>query len=322
MSWQSFGSAFFCLDLVGVLRLYRWICWLTMTKACALDQHWLPIDGSRSDGVSVALSRLILAVAFFLAGCQSAPLAVWQTASTIARAKAPPVSLVPGMRFLQVVSPAGVAYMALGDLEPSARALMLAPGQRVAGVQATVESGPATTSSTQATVEVWYSAGKQVLRLEQGRVVSTAGLPVDWRSVRTSARPAWSAAVSAPAQYYRVRDEMPGYRFGLLEQVMVRSVQRPSAAWAAAVDADAKFAWFTEESVPWTAPEGQPGRQRAASGSPSLPLAWFAVDLQAPGEPVVFSRQCLSSMFCLDLQPLAPVKSTGVPAASSRQGRS
>jgi hypothetical protein len=280
------------------------------------------LDLSNLIGCQTAANVLTVGVALLLAGCQSAPLAIWQTASAIVKAERPTVPNVPGVRFLQVDSPAGLAFMALGDTEPSVSALVLAPsgGDAMAHGPSAAPAVPA--PPVPLGVEVWYSAGRQVLRLQQGRVVSTAGLPVDWHEVRTSVRPAWSAVLNAPAHYYRIRDEKPAYSFGLLDQVTVRAVQRPNAAWADAVGAGVKVAWFTEDAVPWAAQSGLPDAKGGPrSGQSALPLAWFAVDLQAPGEPVVFSRQCLSKAFCLNLQPVAPARGAAGSAAAAGKER-
>jgi hypothetical protein len=233
-----------------------------------------------------------------LGGCQSATTAIWQTVAVTAQPGALTPPAVPGVQFLKVGSPAGTAYMVLGDVEPAA-----------GGHKA----------------EVWYSAGRQVLRLERGRLASTAGLPVDWRAVNNSPPPAWSSALAGHVFYMRVRDEVPDYRFGIVERVVMRAAQPPAAAWANALAGRPNVTWFTEEAEPWQPVAVQPllrlnkpasapvqaaaPSSREPSQRQALPLAWFAVDLKAPGEPVVFSRQCLSPALCLELQP--------VPAAPS-----
>jgi len=221
-----------------------------------------------------------------LSGCQSAPLAIWQTAALAVQPGTVARPVAPGVNFMKVVSPSGVAYMVLGDEE--------AP----AGAEGT---GP---------VQVWYSAGKQVLRLHQGRVAGTAGLPVDWRSVRAGPRPPWAQALNGPVVYGRERDEMPGYRFQILERVTVRSVQTPAESWAAAVAGRQTLAWFTEEAEAVDHAMTGPGQGKSTAEASrnqqrtKLPVAWFAVDLQAAGQPVVFSRQCLSPAFCLTMEPM------------------
>ena len=275
------------------------------TLATPLLRGW----GERTPIVALITSGVLA----LLAGCQSAPLAVWQTFAAGVRpgdASAPPA--VAGVQFLKVRSPSGVAFMVLGDTEPPA-AVLATPASAV-GAPPAVGAGSVAPRSAAAAVDVWYSAGRQVLRLEQGRVVSTAGLPVDWRAVRTSPRPAWSSALNGPVHYLRSRDEMPGYRFGVLERVTIRPSPGPDAAWARAVSNRPHLAWFTEAAEPWLVAQAQarirgehPERATAdrAGLAPALPVAWFAVDLQSPGEPVVFSRQCLSLALCLDIEPVS-----------------
>jgi hypothetical protein len=233
-----------------------------------------------------------------LAGCQSAPVAVWQTLAAAIQSGPDGPPAVPNVSFLRVVSPSGTAFLVLGDTD-------------------TVDGG--------GRAQVWYSAGRQVLRLEQGRLSSTAGLPVDWRFVSTSSRPTWSSVQATPGAYFRRRDEFPGYRFGITERVTVRAAQPPAAGWVRQWTGRPGVAWFAEEAEPWQQadrplPPAASARSPLLAGAESsrrhnLPTAWFAVDLKAPGEPVLYSRQCLSREFCLELEPVVSVPPAAVPAS-------
>jgi len=157
-----------------------------------------------------------------------------------------------------------------------------------------VDQGPA------GPLQVWYSAGRQVLRLQQGRVAGSAGLTVDWAAVDWQGLPAtWSAAGAVPLQYLRVRDVMPGHWAGVRERVTLARTAAPAhLALPGITEAEwRRWVWFTEEATPVDA-GGRPLR-----GGVRLPPALYAVDLGQPGEPVLYSRQCLAPDFCLEIQP-------------------
>lgn len=142
----------------------------------------------------------------------------------------------------------------------------------------------------QGEIEVWYSAKREVIKTQNGRIVGTAGLELDWRQLRfTSPPPAWDAIPPEGATYSRSRDVSPGYRYGILEQVELRPVpavpplQLPSAV-------PAGFAG----SVRWY-------RESVIGGRAPLPPAWFAWGAHDGQPTVVYSEQCLAEGFCLKL---------------------
>lgn len=138
----------------------------------------------------------------------------------------------------------------------------------------------------QGDIEVWYSAQGEVLRLQHGRLVGAAGLPVEWRRVTFSQTPpAWHAVPPEGARFTSLRDEQPGYRLGLVEQVLLTPLSKspllPNPAFA-------KAAWFQES-------------YSDAHGG-SRPEAWFALGRYGDQNAIVYSRQCLSASVCLSLQ--------------------
>jgi hypothetical protein len=145
-------------------------------------------------------------------------------------------------------------------------------------------------------VEVWYSALGEVIKTIHGRIVSTTGLPVDWARVKYAKRPVgWGALGGSDFFYERQRDERPSYR--------VRHVERVEATF---------FSTRKASTLPFMLPSSLPEeraqrlfwfRERVSSPAASgLPDAWFALSGQAGKETLVFSRQCLSESFCLNLQ--------------------
>lgn len=139
----------------------------------------------------------------------------------------------------------------------------------------------------QGEIEVWYSAQGEVLRLQNGRLVGAAGLPVEWRRVvYPQTPPAWHAVPPAGARFTSLRDEQPGYRLGLTEQVLLTPLPKsplklPNPAFATAT-------WFQES-------------YSDVHGT-SRPDAWFAFGNYGGLKTIVYSRQCLSVDVCLSLQ--------------------
>jgi hypothetical protein len=170
------------------------------------------------------------------------------------------VVLSPGFRYLKVTAKGREALMVLGYVD----------------------------SHPDGVIETWYSSLGEVLRLQNGRVLSTAGLETDWKSVRFHELPTWSALVGRTSVvFHRARDEMPGHRYGLKDRVRIYAVPPPEDAHLVGVNPKTLI-WF-EEKV-----EGE------ASATPS---ARYGVRLGAgvPPQPV-YGEQCLSANFCLAWQ--------------------
>jgi len=144
----------------------------------------------------------------------------------------------------------------------------------------------------QGEVEVWYSAQGEVLRLQNGRLVGAAGLPVEWRRVAyPQTPPAWQSVSAEGVRFSSVRDEQPGYRLGRVEQVVLTPLSKPPLDLAAPALATAT--WFQES---YTDARG-----------PTRPNGWFALGNYGGQKAIVYSRQCLSPSVCLSLQ-LWPLK--------------
>ena len=147
-------------------------------------------------------------------------------------------------------------------------------------------------------IEVWYSAQNQVIKLQNGRIVATHGLAVDWPAVRfAAAPPAWAQLAAdtgaAVAAFEREHDELPAYRYGVREGVELRMLaQAPPLAGPGSLAADLakRYAWFAETATPLGAPEG------------GVLTNWYAWGLHLGQPKVVFSEQCLKPDFCLRLQ--------------------
>jgi len=140
-------------------------------------------------------------------------------------------------------------------------------------------------------IEVWYSAKHEVIKTQNGRIIATFALETDWRAVRFRPTPLqWSDQRSNGAKFERIRDEMPGYRYSISDQIEIRSwpggpPQGVSAALNRSGSADLQ--WFQEATLSST------GR--------IMPPAWFAWGRLGGNFTVVYSEQCLAPEFCLRL---------------------
>ncbi len=127
--------------------------------------------------------------------------------------------LNPNFRYLRVTIGGRVVLLALGNKDADSR-------------------GP---------VEVWYSAEREVLRLQHGRVVGAVGLTTEWRDVLLPALPSWSALARGDKafRWTRTRDVMPGYRFGVKDTLSLRVVEEPKRGELQGLDSQ-RLTWFEE----------------------------------------------------------------------------
>jgi hypothetical protein len=160
-------------------------------------------------------------------------------------------------------------------------------------------------------VEVWYSNKGEVVRLRDGRLVGTTGLATDWRDVRYTSLPAWpTGGVDAPApssaqRFVRERDLMPGYRFGIRDDVVRTAIAPPRDSALVSV-APASLHWFEERSA-------------SSPAAASVPPARFAISIsESSGTPrVVYSEQCISSDLCMSFERWTPsTPAAGTPSSA------
>lgn len=153
----------------------------------------------------------------------------------------------------------------------------------------------------QGDIEVWYSAKREVIKTQNGRIVGTSGLEVDWRAVRfQTPPPAWSNALMQEGHYQRSRDEMPGHRYAITDQVELKPwLGQPPLMLPNLLNStqtNHNYRWFQEITL--------------TTSDPSLPPSWFAWGLYKDQPTVVYSEQCLSPTFCLKLQRWPAQEST------------
>ena len=147
--------------------------------------------------------------------------------------------------------------------------------------------------SEHGTIEVYYSASGEVVRLLNGRIVGAVGLTAEWRQVSTAA-PEWRRLLkeAQPVRYVRTRDVMPGYRSGVRDELIVQAVPVPERRTALQVLDPASLTWFEERFA---------AAERTRSPE-TLPPALVAVETTASGATAVYGEQCLAPEFCFTWQ--------------------
>lgn len=204
------------------------------------------------------VSALVLPLAFGC-GCAPSTIAVIDTVQSVARRDtgAAALSLDPRFRYLRVTTQGGrVSFLALGYVD----------------------------NTPQGPLEVWYSAERQVLRLQNGRLAGATGVATEWHGVSLPPLPSWRELGREPAPYRwsRTRDMMPGYRYGLRDTLEVRQIGPPSRSQLVGLDA-LHFTWFEETSA-------------------TLPPARYAVQIDEGSGTVVYAEQCLAPELCVSWQ--------------------
>ena len=212
-----------------------------------------------------------------LSGCSSAGNAILQTLP-YAYGRNPGVDnarLNPNFRYLRVTVRGRVALLALGYID----------------------------GNPQGPIEVWYSAERELLRLQNGRLVGAVGLTTEWRNVTVPELPSWSAAARADRafRWTRTRDVMPGYRFGVTDKLLLHVVAPPARSAIQGLDPQ-HLTWFEErvDSDPKAGLSAVLGNGMVADAP--LPPARYAVDFQGGQETVVYGEQCLAADLCFTWQ--------------------
>ena len=211
------------------------------------------------------LQKLCLTcVSLLLTACTSSGSAIWDSIRAGVR-PTPPVdqsTLNRDVSYLRLLVDGREVYLALGYVD----------------------------DQPQGAVEVWYSAGREVLRLQGGRVVGTAGVLTEWRQVVLPDFPTWRA-MAGGYRWTRVRDVMPGYRMGVTDMLDVRGIPAPPDVKLTGFE-DVALVWFEERAE--TTP---------ADPSLRLPPARYAVHVDEDGtETVVYGEQCLAADLCFTWQ--------------------
>ena len=150
-------------------------------------------------------------------------------------------------------------------------------------------------------VNTWYSAYKEVVQIQNGRLVNTQGLEINWTDVSISnALPLVSVAILSPdmfskknpaLRYQRIRTVMPGYRANIEETVEIQLLEdAPSEAPIILRQGNEaqSIRWVQETVVMQTnvrTPYLDPVR------------AIYAINTKT--SQVIYGRQCLAAQFCV-----------------------
>jgi hypothetical protein len=141
-------------------------------------------------------------------------------------------------------------------------------------------------------IETWYSANREVIKTQNGRIVGTAGLETDWVAVRFPVQPqGWETVPQGGAAFQRERDQMPGYRYGVQEMLRIKPLATAPVDHLPAslpLPLAGTYRWFMEEST--------------AAAESALPSAWYAWGQHRGMQSIVYSEQCLSPKLCLKMQ--------------------
>jgi hypothetical protein len=155
-------------------------------------------------------------------------------------------------------------------------------------------------------IEVFYSGGREVIRMQNGRIAGITGLLTEWRNVNLHHAPTWAAAsrAASPLVWLRVRDVMPGYRYGIHDQIEVRAIAPPARSALQDISPDS-LAWFEERTQ---LPSKRVGTN-AGSGQNTgelLPPARYAVVFDKGRETVIYAEQCIAPDLCFTWQHWTP----------------
>jgi hypothetical protein len=160
------------------------------------------------------------------------------------------------------------------------------------GKPALMVRGTASPAGQQTGSVTWYSADKEVLELNQGRITLALGTPVEWRSVQAT-WPTWPQGTE-PLVYQRQRDVTAPVRYGLNERIRLQKLNAGQPRFWLQPPGKAplptELSWYSETMEPQTRGEG------------ALPVALFGVQGSGAQARVVYSEQCLSATVCLSLQ--------------------
>jgi hypothetical protein len=224
----------------------------------------------------VIASSAALSLALFLTACASDSRVLFETIKLALSGSSSDITinqyLNPSYRYLRLTVENRFALLVLGFIE--------------------------TEPKTGEVVEIWYSGQQEVLRIKNGRIVGTAGMPVDWQAVRYKRLPSWSYQLleeHGSLEFERERDLPTTYTFGYREKVTLKPLEIESSKrlvksqeiFLAGVP-KSDLVWFEEV-------------YSSVSGSvQNIPSSIFAIDKKSQ---VVYSKQCLSKALCLHLQP-------------------
>lgn len=221
-------------------------------------------QGGRGGDVRIRTVGIML-MSIFLAGCETSP--TLQSLKDLGKYFSPGSStttaapaLNPAYKYLRIQTGERVAYFALGYVDA------LPEGK----------------------VEVWYSGGKEVLKLLDGRMVGMVGTATEWLAVKLISPPAWGDKLDG-MEYERRLDISPGYRYGVRERLRLKRLQPPS---------DTKLANLKPQDLLWY--------REVPVGPPDIPPALYGLMKEGDAWRAVYSEVCLDTNLCFSWQRWKP----------------
>ena len=140
--------------------------------------------------------------------------------------------------------------------------------------------------------EFWFTPDGEMLHTRDGRIHAMLGLPSEWRN-NQSTPPRWqdTLARTEATSWLRVRDEMPNYRYGISDKITTKALASPPKLDKIALELvptqNPQIKWV-QDSVETTNNQGQRWEFTQV----------FAIDQNQ----VVYSEQCISPVFCFQIQ--------------------
>jgi hypothetical protein len=133
-------------------------------------------------------------------------------------------------------------------------------------------------------IEVWFSAEREVLRIQNGRIVGTNGMSVNWLNVKI---------IPQENGYTRILDQMPGYQIGQISTIIEEKVPAPPAFILRQLDS---LSVQVLPSLSWV--------KEYDPASPQTPAAFIAFEHKDKTPLSRAGYQCLAKDFCLLWQRL------------------
>ena len=231
--------------------------------------------------VKLIFSIASILIVSTLCGCASYFGAVMQTANSALKSKPGDDGsrLNPIYRYLRITIDGRTLFVTLGDIDKH-------------------PDGP---------IEIYYSAGHEVIRLQNGHIVGAIGALTEWRNVSISEAPSWHhSRANQPVTWRRTRDVMPGYRYSVSDNLVRSMVTAPQKSAFQDINTET-LVWFEDRHTLSTS-DNNHWFPIFKAQSAMLPPARYAVAFTNSNETVVYGEQCLSLDLCLTWQRWTPKK--------------
>ncbi len=158
-------------------------------------------------------------------------------------------------------------------------------------------------ASDQGEIDTWYSGQRELIQLQNGRLIGSQGLDINWSDVRLINPPDLTnpeevnfnrlQQKKSPLRFRRERLVMPGYQ-QIQEQVTLERLASAPSDAPKALRNDSGIFWVRESAIP-------AGAGKANPASNALE-ATYAIRAIGDRQTVVYGKQCLAQDLCLSWQ--------------------